>query len=77
VSELIPDAPTRKRYRFEPEQQVVARLELAGAGTHAGLDIHGDGSQVAFTGRFRRRPIEARQDETATGALRRVLTGPA
>ena len=75
--ELVPRTPTRKRYRFEPEQQVVARLELAGPGIHAGLVVHGDGSQVAFTGRFRRRPIDTREDETATGALRRVLTGPA
>ena len=76
--ELTPQTPTRKRYRFEPAQQVIARLELAGPDrAKAGLDIHGDGAQVPFTGRFRRRPVETRHNETAAGALRRVLTEPA
>jgi hypothetical protein len=75
--ELVPSRPTRKRYRFEPAEQVIARIELTGPNrAHAGLDIRGDGSQVAFTGRFRRRVVETGEDETAAAALRRVLTAP-
>ena len=71
---LTPAQPTRKVARFEPAQQVLARLELAGPDrTHAGLDIHGDGSAVAFTGRFRRRPLEPAPGESAAAALRRTL----
>jgi hypothetical protein len=75
VRELTPSIPARKRYRFEPGQQVVARLELSGPNRiYVGLDVHGDGSQVAFTGRFRRRPLEPRRGETAATALRRTVS---
>jgi hypothetical protein len=57
--------------RFEPEHQVVARLELAGKG---GVDVHGDGTAVAYTGRWRRRTIERLPGESAYEALRRILT---
>jgi len=57
--------------RFEPEDQVVARLELSGRG---GVDIRGDGSAIAYTGRWRRRPIAREPGESAYGALRRILT---
>jgi hypothetical protein len=60
--------------RIEPEQQVVARLELSGpAGARGGVDLHGDGSSVAYTGRLRRRLIERRNGESAAHALRRDL----
>ena len=60
--------------RLEPVQQVVGRLELAGpAGLRAGVDVRGDGSSEAFTGRLRRRVIDARRGETAFDALRRAL----
>lgn len=59
--------------RFEPEQQVRARLELKGPGVQAGVDVRGDGSAVAFTGRLRRREIERLSGETAYDALRRAL----
>jgi hypothetical protein len=62
--------------RIEPAQQVVARLELAGPdGEHGGIDLRGDGSEEAFSGRWRRRVIERRRSESATDALARTLTG--
>ena len=61
--------------RLEPVQIVVARLELAGPrGLRAGVDVRGDGSSEAFTGRVRRRVIEQRDGESAYDALRRELT---
>jgi len=75
LAELTPTEPTPRRYRFEPAQQVVARLELAGpARVHAGVDLHGDGSLQAFTGRLRRRPIDSLERESAIAALRRELS---
>jgi hypothetical protein len=60
--------------RFEPAQQVAARLELSGPrGLRAGLDVHGDGSASAYTGRLRRRSVQQRGAETPYDALRRVL----
>jgi hypothetical protein len=60
--------------RIEPVQQVVARLELRGPGRlRAGVDVRGDGSSEAYTGRVRRRLVEQRADEDAYDALRRAL----
>ena len=60
--------------RLEPMQIVVARLELAGPRRiRAGVDVRGDGSSEAFTGRFRRQVVEQRFGETPYDALRREL----
>ena len=59
----------------DPVQIVVARLELAGPdGLRAGVDVRGDGSSEAFTGRVRRRVVEQRGDESPYDALRRELS---
>jgi hypothetical protein len=58
--------------RIDPAHQVVARLELSRP--RAGVDIRGDGSSEAYTGRLRRRLIEQRRGESAYDALRRRLS---
>jgi hypothetical protein len=61
--------------RVDPVQIVVARLELSGpGGVRAGVDVRGDGSSEAFTGRVRRRVLEQQGDETPYDALRRELS---
>ena len=65
--------------RFDPIQQVVARLEFSGPerlipSVTAGVDVRGDGSIEAYTGRLKRRVVDQRKDENAYGALRRELS---
>ncbi len=60
--------------RYEPAQQVAARLELAGPrGVRAGVDVHGDGSATAYRGWVRRQAIEESGTESPYDALRRAL----
>jgi hypothetical protein len=60
--------------KFEPARQVIGRVELRGPGSPtAGIDVRGDGSAEAFTGRIRREVIDQKRGESAYQALRRTL----
>ena len=59
--------------KFEPVQQVAARLELRGPRVRAGVDVRGDGSAEAFVGWVRRRLVTQRGAESPYDALRREL----
>jgi hypothetical protein len=82
AEELARTAPDRavdvKVKRFEPAEQVVARLELAGPerfvpSKRGGVDVHGDGSVEPYIGGVRRQTVSARGQETPYAALRRSL----
>jgi hypothetical protein len=61
---------------YAPVQQVAVRGEIAGpGGQRGGVDVRGDGSAEAYTGRLRRRLVERLAGETAYDALRRALSG--
>jgi hypothetical protein len=59
--------------RYEPGDQIAVRAELRGPGVFAGIDVRGDGTVGAWTGRVRRRPVEPEDDESPYEALRRAL----
>jgi hypothetical protein len=55
---------------YEPGDLVAARIELKGAARPAGIDVRGDGSLVAWTGRVRRTVLEG---EALAPEARRVV----
>ena len=68
-------APARLLAReIPPVGQVVARGEVAGpGGARGGIDLRGDGSREAWTGRWRRTVVAPADGEDPVAALRRAL----
>jgi hypothetical protein len=71
-TERLPAVDVHVR-RYEPADQVAVRAELRARGVAAGVDVHGDGSVTAWTGRVRRRTVEPQDGESPYEALRRAL----
>ncbi len=72
------DTVDLKYRQFEPVAQVAVRAEVAGPGrvlptVRGGVDLRGDGSAEAYTGRLGRRLVEQQAGETPYEALRRAL----
>lgn len=57
--------------RYESASLIATRIELKGPGGRAGLDVRGDGSILAYSGRVVRRPLDGGDPYDA---LRRALT---
>jgi hypothetical protein len=87
LDELAPDAKRRAGRsvigqlggrRFDAARQVAVRAEVSApggwrGGARGGVDMRGDGSTEAYTGRLRRRLVELRPGETPYVGLHRVL----
>jgi hypothetical protein len=84
IEELAPgahrdDVQVLKR-RFGAADQVTVRAEIAAPGglfgrMRGGIDLHGDGTAEAYTGRLRRTDIELGPGESPLDGLRRALGG--
>jgi hypothetical protein len=64
--------------QYSAADQIAARAELKGPQRlrpfiHAGIDVHGDGSLVAWSGGVRREAIRMVDGETPFAALRRAV----
>ncbi|MEJ7786097.1 MAG: hypothetical protein WKF96_14930 [Solirubrobacteraceae bacterium] len=58
---------------FTPGEQVAVRAELRGPRRlRAGVDLRGDGSAEAWTGRLSKRPVQRQPGEDVHAALRRA-----
>jgi hypothetical protein len=72
-ADLRPQTERALGREYAPARQVALRGEVRGpGGLAAGVDVRGDGSAEAFTGRFVRRLVEQREREDAYAALRRA-----
>jgi hypothetical protein len=65
--------------KFEPREQVTARLELSGRGLlHkpvAGVDVRGDGTFVPYRGGMRREELDPSGHDTPFDMVRETLEG--
>jgi hypothetical protein len=86
LDELAPGVRRRTinvgRRRYDPARQVAVRAEVAGpstgllrGGVRGGVDLRGDGSAEAYTGRLKRALVRPLPGETAYDCLRRVWGG--
>jgi hypothetical protein len=82
LEELAPGARRRALQvagrRYDPARQVAVRAEVTGPGgawsrPRGGVDLRGDGSAEAYTGRLRRTLVRLRAGESAYDGLRRAL----
>jgi hypothetical protein len=71
-----PLEPTRKVLgrEYAPSAQVSGRFEVRGPGARGGIDVHGDGSMVAYAGRIRKVIVEPESGESVLDALGRALS---
>ena len=75
MSQTVRKATTKSLGReYEPVELVAVRAEVSGPGVRGGIDLRGDGSVQAFSGRIRRAVIEPGEGEDAYSALRRELS---
>ncbi len=76
MAQSVRRSPTQSLGReYRPDELVAVRAEVSGPGVRGGVDLRGDGSLAAFSGRIRRVVIKPRADEDAYAALRSVLRG--
>jgi hypothetical protein len=66
--------------RYDAARQVAVRAEVSGpggllGGPRGGVDLRGDGSAEAYTGRVRRSLVQLRPGESPYDGVRRVLGG--
>jgi hypothetical protein len=76
VARHVENAPGRAAVetfgrRFEPGDQVAARIEVKGQGVRAGVDVRGDGTLQAWEGRVFRKPLPG---DDALKALRQSVS---
>jgi len=79
LDELAPSAHREPvevlSHRYDAALQVAVRAEVAGpGGRHGGVDLRGDGSTEAYTGRWRRSLVTLEPGEDAIDGLRRALS---
>ena len=82
MAQAAPNRPIETGMRkFDPVDLVVGRVELSSGGwfsryaRSAGLDIRGDGSIEAYSGRVSRSVVVFRVGETTFDGLRRAMLG--
>jgi hypothetical protein len=73
-----PARPVNSLRRFEPDQQVNARLQLTGPGRlfrkpTAGVDVRGDGTFVPFAGGVAREELDPSDHDTPFDIVRETL----